>query len=537
MDDQKATLFDDNVEPDNPGLLLVPLCSLFLLVAFLGLFHQTAWRMVETWIRSETYAHGMVIVPMVAWLIWRRRSFWMHFCPETFYPALFPLTIAGFVWLLGNLVDVLVVQQLALVAMIVSAFVLVMGATISRTLMFPLSFLFLAVPMGEELVPSLMEYTASVTTLLVKLTGIPVYRDGMFISLPSGNWSVVEACSGIRYLIASLTLGCLFAYINYTNNWKRLAFILVSAIVPIIANGLRAYMIVMIGHFSDMKLAVGVDHLIYGWVFFGLIMFLLFLIGSRWRDPDEVPDEHIVVAQSPAGRVNRNAAKLISSLILALVVGVLWPAWGYGINHAYQAGSFGELASPDSLEHWQLTGNRGWDWYPSSHGADGHINQFYTYEDDGKRKPQVSLSVAHYHEQKQGAEVVNARNRLFNSDVRYWRVASKEQATGLQDNALPTDVTQAVLKGPGQALLVWQWYRVGSYYTDNKYMAKIWEVMSLLLDGRRDAAIITVSAPIPSGDAQLGKHAAALVLDDFVTNMLPQLESLLDEGLVEARSR
>jgi hypothetical protein len=59
-------------------------------------------------------------------------------------------------------------------------------------------------------------------------------------------------------------------------------------VVPIVANWLRAYMIVMIGHTSGMELATGVDHLIYGWLFFGLVMFIMFWIGSYWRE-DEAP--------------------------------------------------------------------------------------------------------------------------------------------------------------------------------------------------------------------------------------------------------
>ena len=73
---------------------------------------------------------------------------------------------------------------------------------------------------------------------------------------------------------------------SYQKLWKRLLFVALSVIVPIIANGMRAYMIVMIAHLSDMKLALGIDHLIYGWLFFGLVMLLLFWIGSFWRDPN-----------------------------------------------------------------------------------------------------------------------------------------------------------------------------------------------------------------------------------------------------------
>ena len=110
----------------------------------------------------------------------------------------------------------------------------------------------------------------------------------MYFALPSGNWSVVDACSGVRYLIASFTLGVLYAYITYTSSVRRIMFVVASVIVPIVANLIRAYLIVMLGHWSDMTIATGVDHLIYGWVFFGFVMFLLFWIGSMWREREIV---------------------------------------------------------------------------------------------------------------------------------------------------------------------------------------------------------------------------------------------------------
>ena len=154
---------------------------------------------------------------------------------------------------------------------------------------FPLLFLFFAVPMGEDLTPPMMEFTATFTVEALKLSGIPVYRDGLWFSLPSGNWSVVEACSGVRYLIAAFTLGFVYAYITYHTLWKRVLFVILSVVVPILANGLRAYMIVMIGHLSKMEYATGVDHLIYGWIFFGVVMFVLFWIGSYWQEEDRPP--------------------------------------------------------------------------------------------------------------------------------------------------------------------------------------------------------------------------------------------------------
>ncbi len=114
-----------------------------------------------------------------------------------------------------------------------------------------------------------------------------MYREGQNFVVPSGNWSVVEACSGIRYLIASLTVGTLYAYLTYTSLKRRLIFVGISLLVPVVANWLRAYLIVMIGHLSGNKLAVGVDHLIYGWVFFGVVIAIMFAIGMRWAETEQ----------------------------------------------------------------------------------------------------------------------------------------------------------------------------------------------------------------------------------------------------------
>ena len=116
--------------------------------------------------------------------------------------------------------------------------------------------------------------------------GIPVYVDGLYITLSSGVFEVAKACSGISYLIASTAMGSFFAFIVYKDIKKRFLFIIFAISLPIIANGLRAWIIILLAHYSDMAIATGVDHLIYGWMFFGLIIFIMFQVGLRWEDKD-----------------------------------------------------------------------------------------------------------------------------------------------------------------------------------------------------------------------------------------------------------
>ncbi len=143
----------------------------------------------------------------------------------------------------------------------------VVGWRIFRAMLFPMLYLFFMVPTGEFLVPRLQDFTASFVVLGLQLVNIPVFLDGVFIRIPNGLFEVAEACAGLRFLIANVAFGFLFANLMYRGWRKRIIFVALSFIVPIFANGLRAFGIVMIAHLSDNKLAAGVDHIVYGWGF------------------------------------------------------------------------------------------------------------------------------------------------------------------------------------------------------------------------------------------------------------------------------
>src|SRR5439155_26499989 len=279
-------LAPDVIQPPGvPSWQRAGVALLLLLSAILLLYRDSALGMVAVWLRSDTFAHGILVFPISLWLIWRRRAELAAVPPEPTFWALLPLAAIGVAWLAGDVATVNVVSEFAFVALLAAATLAVLGIPATRVIMFPLAFMLFAVPTGEFLLPQLMEWTADFTVLALRLSGIPVYREGFDFVIPSGNWSVAEACSGVRYLIASFMVGTLFAYLNFRSMRRRLLFIAVSIVVPIVANWVRAYLIVMLGHLSGNKIAVGVDHLIYGWLFFGFVIMLMFWIGSRWSEP------------------------------------------------------------------------------------------------------------------------------------------------------------------------------------------------------------------------------------------------------------
>jgi exosortase A len=287
----------ESTQPAAPWrLAALALAAVWLALGLL--YADTVATMVGIWYRSETFAHAFLVPPISAWLIWRLRGQLARISPSPQPWLLLGLVVAAAGWLLADLVKVNSVSQLAWVAMLILSVPAVLGLAVASTILFPLLFLFFAVPLGEFMLPYMMSWTADFTILALRLSGIPVYREGLQFVIPSGSWSVIEACSGVRYLIASFMVGALFAYLNYSSTKRRVIFMLASLLIPIVANWLRAYMIVMLGHLSGNTIAVGVDHLLYGWVFFGLVVMLMFYVGGRWSEPD--PQRLDAANQTPA---------------------------------------------------------------------------------------------------------------------------------------------------------------------------------------------------------------------------------------------
>ncbi|MFO7580367.1 MAG: exosortase A [Nitrosomonas halophila] len=512
---QPATL--DHIAMRRSTAVWITLLTISLV---LWIHQDVAWSIVATWLRSDTYAHGFLIVPFSFYMIWQRRhqlaavDFRQDYWPLPFLAGL------GFSWALASIASVLVVQQYALVAMIPLIVWAMLGRQLFAALIFPLTYLLFAVPFGEALIPSLIDFTADFTVGALQLTGIPVYREGNFFSIPSGNWSVVEACSGVRYLIASVTLGTLYAYLTYHSLTRRLVFIGLSIIVPIIANGLRAYMIVMIGHLSDMQLAVGVDHLIYGWIFFGLVMLLLFWIGAFWRE-DHLEAEP---AHNPAISAQRttgvSAPASFGMAALVVTVTAIWPGYVTYLNTQQDQNTIPAIHVADPAGQWVFDALPITDWMP---GYVGTPTQYIGHFRNAQQH--VSLYITYYHNQQQGNELIHSGNTLITD-----RLAGRHQlGEGSREISLgPTKFTinQSQLHAPGSRLLVWRWYWLIDRETTSPYLAKLWLAINQILGKGDDGAEIIVVTDYDSDSEE-----AAPVLHKFLSDMMPAISA----GLQAAR--
>ncbi len=476
-----------------------------LIVAILALYRTTAIAMVQTWSRTETFTHGFIVPPISLWLIWRMRGELAQMQPRPNAWALVAIAATGFAWLAGEVATVGVVSQFAFTTLIVLCVPAVLGIQVACRIAFPLAFLYFAVPFGEFALPTMMEWTANATVLGLRLTGIPVFREGLQFVIPSGNWSVVEACSGVRYLIASLCVGTLFAYLNYRSLTRRLIFVAVAIIVPVLANWMRAYIIVMLGHLSGNKLAAGVDHLVYGWLFFGIVIMVMFWIGSYWREDEARADLELW----NSGHSER-AENFVVLPAAALAVMAIWPLALWQIDRELPP-QLSEVAAVGRVPGWSASDQKFADWSPRFDNAPAIYQSAFVA--DAAKHEKVGVYIAYYRNQDYNRKMVSSENVLVRSNDPLWaRVASASRELGL--GTISLTARSAELRAADAAttrLIVWQWYWINGRLTASDHLAKAYTALSRLTGQGDDSAAIFLYAlkDAGGGEAALASFAAA----------------------------
>ncbi len=480
--------------------------------------------MERIWARSDTFAHGYLVAPISLWLMWRLRDRLWSIAPQPQPMWLIPMAAVVFLWLVADLAGINAATQLLAVSALLLCVPLVLGWSIAKVMLFPMAFLYFLVPVGEIMMPKLMEWTADVTVAAIRLIGIPVYRDGLQFVIPSGTWSVVEACSGVRYLIASFMVGSLFAYLNY-NSWRRrLAFCLVSLVVPVVANWLRAIMIVLLGHYSGNQLAVGVDHLIYGWVFFGVVIMLMFALGAKWSEPElPVP----VVGQPVPGASGEGTQGLRHSawrfpLVVVAAVAVL--CWGAQAGGAYLRPNVVRTINLAELHlEGVQTSSATTGYQPIFLQPSATFTQAYAVG-----RGAVHVHVAYYRNQSYGRKLVSSSNALTHSERSTWhRTESGQTSVTLSGRKTPMRTAEVVNGAPqatgqiGQRMQVRQVLWAGGSFTTSDAQAVLRSTLGLLTGHGDDAAAVTLFAS--AGDAA----EARSMLDQFAQQHLEGVERWL----------
>ena len=475
--------------------------------AILLLFLDDAIGMVRIWMESQTFNHCALILPIIGWLVWQRLPELRQLEPRAWAPGLLLVSAGAAGWLLGDAGDVALVRHAGLVLMLQSAVIACLGKNVARGLAFPIFYALFLIPAGQELVPPLQTITADICMALLGLVGIPAHIEGIFITVPTGYFEVAEACSGVQFLIAMLAYGALVANVCFRSWKRRTLFMLAAVAIPILANGIRAWGTIYIASLTSNDFAAGLDHVIYGWVFFALVIALLMAAGwpffdrrasDPWFDPAKLEERR------------RDASPVWPIAAAALGIAAVPLAWSAAIASAADP-SPSEFSLP-WVPGWQpVSPTAGRHWQPNFAGAD--LFRMARYRNAAGQE--ADLAVAVFIRQQEGRELVGFGQGAVVPDGP-WAWTS--------DGPAPLGGRLDRIASHGAVREVATFYRVGSILTGSPTAVKLETIKTRLLGGPQRAVAVMVSAEAPAEGV-----SPRPAIDAFL-NDLGSIEALADRA-------
>ncbi|AJP74474.1 transmembrane protein EpsH [Sphingomonas hengshuiensis] len=452
--------------------------------ALLLLFRGDTADLATIYWTNTTFGHCLFIAPVIGWLVWQRRRELAQVAPQGWWPGLALVAAGGFGWVLGDAAGVALFRHAGLVLMLQGAAVAVLGPNVARALLFPLAYMAFLVPFGDFLEAPLQTITSHMVMPLLHLFGVPAEMDGVLITTPNGFFEIAEACSGAKFVIAMIAFGVLVANVCYVSWRRRAAFLVAALVVPVIANGLRAFGTIYAAWWTSVERATGMDHIVYGWVFFALVMAAVLAIGWKGfdRDPDARWFDPATLQSPPLRQIDAPLAALLVPLIASLFLG-----WSSLI--AARAAPLPPRIDLPQVAGWQRVAMSSVaPWSPNFPGADHFLIGRYA---DAQGRA-VDLAIAVYGSQHEGKELVGFGIGAIRENDRWVRIED-----------LPPVAGGHALRMVGPARVERQtvsWYRVGETLTGSDKRVKLATLKTKLLGGNQAAVAVLLSAE-QDGDA------------------------------------
>jgi len=489
------------------------------------------------WIGSEDYSHGMFVPLISLFLIWQTRHRIAAAGTGNSWWGLAVILTGLFLYWIGELATLYVLQHMSLWMVIVGLVIASIGLRRARAIMFPLSYLLTSIPLPVFLYANLSSqlqlWSSALGVSYLQLVGMTAFRDGNVIDLGPVQLQVVEACSGIRYLLPLTSLALLCAYLFKDRMWKRVLLVLSSIPISIVVNGFRIGMIGVLVEWYGEGAAEGFYHLFEGWVLFmaslGLLileMWALARIGmmedrpsffSRftWADQSSDPT-HAVTLQplrSPSPSTLASASRHASNLqppiahrlfpgpaylcSVALLVPVAFASTLMVPREEVRPPRAMFVGFPMKLDGWLGTSLSLEKQYIDALRFDDYVLADYRFGEGQS----VNLYAAYYRTQRKGQSAHSPQSCLPGGG---WEISSFNSIDLPASSRMvqPLHVNRALIQKDSQKQVVLYWFKQRDRILSNEYLVKLFLFWDALSRGRTDGALVRIATLVGPGETE-----------------------------------
>lgn len=450
------------------SVLLIRIC--FCFISVLLIFHTTVRDLVERWMMfDESMGHGFLVLAICLYLSYISRAWRYSGTDDSFNRAGLPLFFCSIIWGLANIAGINIIEFLILPLILLFSLALFTGLHVTGKLLIPVAFIYFAIPVWDYLNNDLVDLTAYVVQSLVRHTEITAFIEGNSIFLPFGEILIASGCSGLRYFIVALFLSSFCGYMYFSKTSHRLLLIMMGAVLALLANWLRVFIIILIAHYSEMQSSLVKEHETLGWIVFMIFMCPLFILNYRYGK--ERITEGIVSSDSSN---QKKKGLYISGLLFALCISV-GPILSYKSRSAIVGGEErSPVVSNHDSENWVVLMNddRRKGWEPQISRESQRIHKVF--EKNGNR---VDLVIASYYKSATSAEILPYIHSIHDMDE--WSVISRHTIVTKSGNE-HLKISLVNKRTQKRMIYVIQ-YDVGGIRTGNYKIAKLLQIPAALI--------------------------------------------------------
>ena len=500
------------------------LSALYLIV--LGLLYRESYTvMLSSW-NGEDYSYCYVVPFVVAWLLWERRAALRALPPTPSWWGMLPLGVGLLLYLLGELGGEFYTLYLSSWWLVMGLLWLHLGWRKLRLMAFPLLFSLAMFPfpniINNNLSLKLKLISSAVGVKILQLLGLTAFREGNVIDLGFTQLQVVDACSGLRYLLPLLILGLLLAYYFRAPFWKRALLVASTVPLTVAVNSFRIATVGILYPIFGPKVASGFLHDFSGWLIF--MVSLAILLGEMWllrRLPGETgevrPERTDEMAPDVAGGASLPWIKGGAALLLLV-----------GLVSALRTIDFRErvpLARP--LSGFPLSVGA---WQGSRSAMDQaslealKLSDYLLADYSNSRAETVSLYVAYNESQRKGESSHSPASCLPGSGWVFEDSAPAMLPIGPQ--GAERQVNRAFMIKSGERLLVYYWFPQRGRILTGMAQLKFYAFWDGLTRHRTDGALVRLITPVGSGEQPADAERR---LTDFARQAVPTLTTFLPE--------
>jgi exosortase D (VPLPA-CTERM-specific) len=484
------------------------------------------------WTGSEDYSHGMFVPLISLFLIWQARHRIAKAGIENSWWGLAVISAGLFLYWIGEFASLYVLQHVSLWMVIVGLVIALIGVHGARAIAFPLSYLLTSIPLPVFLYAALSSqlqlWSSALGVGCLQLVGVTAFREGNVIDLGPVQLQVVEACSGIRYLLPLTSLALLCAYLFKDRTWKRVLIVLSSIPISILVNGFRIGMIGVLVEWYGQDAAEGFYHLFEGWVLFmaslGLLileMWVLARIGTRgdrssflsrftWTDSTHQsgtrleargPRSEAAISVSTSNlqpptshRFFLGPAYLCS---VALLVPVAFASTLMVEREEVPPARAMFVDFPMKLDGWLGTSLTLEKQYIDALRFDDYVLADYRF---GGGQP-VNLYAAYYRSQRKGQSAHSPQSCLPGGG---WEISSINSMDLPASSGIVRSlhVNRALIQKDDQKQIVLYWFKQRDRVLSNEYLVKLYLFWDALSRGRTDGALVRIASLVGPGETE-----------------------------------